>query len=54
MNKKEPIQVNYDNLAMPEIHLGKKEPAKETQDTNKISYESLAITEIHLHKRKKK
>ena len=52
--------LTYDNLAIPEIHTGKKKnepPANEdTQDSDSkhidTQYENMAIPEIHIHRHK--
>lgn len=42
----------YDNLAIPEVHIGKKEEEKENDDIKpSVSYDSLAIPEIHVKKK---
>ena len=54
------MEVTYDNLAIPEIHTGKKKnepPANEdTQDSDSkhidTQYENMAIPEIHIHRHK--
>lgn len=42
----------YDNLAIPEVHIGKKNEEKENDDIKpSVSYDALAIPEIHIKKK---
>lgn len=53
-NKKNKINIKYDNLAIPEIITGDdpENVSDESQAEESISYDSLAIPEIHIKKRK--
>ncbi len=53
-NKKNRINIKYDNLAIPEIITGDdlEDVSDESQAEESISYDSLAIPEIHIKKRK--
>ncbi len=51
-------QVESENLAVPEVHVGHGEDApaaekEETQEKESITYENVAIPEIHVHHEKK-
>lgn len=53
-NKKNRINIKYDNLAIPEITTGDdpEDVSDESQAEESISYDSLAIPEIHIKYRK--
>lgn len=48
-------RVDTENLAVPEIHIGKaKEEKGENRDDQEITYDEVAIPEIHVRSHKKK
>lgn len=48
-------RVDTENLAVPEIHIGKaKEEKGENKDEEPITYDEVAVPEIHVHRRRKK
>ncbi len=53
--KKPKLTLRVDDLAVPEIHIGRT-PAKEEleEDEEEIQYDTVAIPEIHLRKKKQK
>lgn len=57
-NKKLDFDVKYENLAVPEIHIGSKseevhDEIDDAEDTESITYDSVAIPEIHIRRKKK-
>ena len=57
-NKKLDFDVKYENLAVPEIHIGPKseevrDEIDDAKDTEGITYDSVAIPEIHIRRKKK-
>ena len=57
-NKKLDFDVKYENLAVPEIHIGSKsdevqDEIDDEEDTEGITYDSVAIPEIHIRRKKK-
>lgn len=57
-NKKLDFDVKYENLAVPEIHIGPKseevqDEIDDKEDTEGITYDSVAIPEIHIRRKKK-
>lgn len=53
-NKKNRINIKYDNLAVPEIITGDitGDASDESHEDESITYDSLAVPEIHIKKRK--
>ena len=56
--KKLDFDVKYENLAVPEIHIGSKrdevqDEIDDEEDTEGITYDSVAIPEIHIRRKKK-
>ena len=56
--KKEKIKkyrVDTENLAVPEIHIGKakEEKGENKDDDHEITYDEVAVPEIHVRKKKK-
>lgn len=56
--KKLDFDVKYENLAVPEIHIGPKsekvhDEIDDAEDTEGITYDSVAIPEIHIRRKKK-
>lgn len=53
--KKLNFDVKYENLAVPEIHVGtdSEDVQDEIDDTEGITYDSVAIPEIHIRRKKK-
>ncbi|MCI5569008.1 MAG: hypothetical protein ACOYBH_06930 [Candidatus Alectryocaccobium sp.] len=52
------FDVKYENLAVPEIHIGSKsdevqDEIDDEEDTEGITYDSVAIPEIHIRRKKK-
>lgn len=54
--KKESYEIEYENLAVPEVHTGhvKQDPKKDSRKEKKhgIVYDSVAVPEVHIPKRK--
>lgn len=51
--EKENYDIEYDNLAMPEIHTHRaehKQPSEPAEES--VTYDTLAIPEIHIRKKK--
>lgn len=56
--KKLNFDVKYENLAVPEIHVGTdsedvQDEIDDAEDTESITYDSVAIPEIHIRRKKK-
>lgn len=50
--RKEPFQVDYDNLAIPEIHTKRPEAKKKETKEESVTYDGVAVPEIHIRKKK--
>lgn len=50
--KREPFQVDYDNLAIPEIHTKKATVKKVERKEESVTYDGVAMPEIHIRKKK--
>lgn len=50
--KKGPFQVDYDNLAIPEIHTKRPEARKREEKEESVTYDGVAVPEIHIRKKK--
>lgn len=52
-SKHHEYNLSFDNLAIPEVHIGKtKSDDSETDNKPSVNYESVAIPEIHVKKNK--
>ena len=54
MKDKNPYQISTENLAVPEVHTGKAEKSKETEETSIFQNDTLPIPEIRLPKTERK
>ena len=49
-NKKKHYNLDYDNLAIPEIHTHKQKNKETPEPKPSITYDTVAIPEIHIKK----
>lgn len=53
-DKKEKYNMDYEFLAVPEIHTGKVKSKPDEEKHDNITYDTVAVPEVHVHREKNK